>query len=116
MTTQNTMEELMRQFDEEFPNLLPEMYREGFRPVVNREDVRMFIQKSLASARALGIKESMEVVEEQEQKLTKRKCLNAESHLFGSCFSCEKIKGNNEAVSNILTSLSQLITPNQDKI
>lgn len=35
------------------------------------------------------------VVEEKE--LPKTKCLNAENHLFGSCFECEKIKGHNSA-------------------
>lgn len=35
--------------------------------------------------------------EGEKQELPKTECINAENHLFGSCFQCEKTKGFNSA-------------------
>lgn len=38
----------------------------------------------------------------EEMKLPKRKCINAENHIFGSCFQCERIKGFNACRDELL--------------
>lgn len=43
-----------------------------------------------------------------EQKFPKGPCLNAESHVFGSCFSCKRIEGYNEAVQDCITILNHV--------
>ena len=37
-----------------------------------------------------------------KKKFPKGKCYNAENHIFGKCFECEKIKGYNEAIDDVL--------------
>ena len=50
-------------------------------------------------------------VKKLEQSLPKRKCLNLETHVYGSCFSCEKIKGYNQGIRDCITILSQEPNP-----
>ncbi|MDO8094420.1 MAG: hypothetical protein Q6360_13160 [Candidatus Brocadiales bacterium] len=57
-----------------------------------------------------GIKDERERIAERvsgmRQELPKQNCLNLESHLMGSCFQCEKIKGHNVALDAVLEILS----------
>ena len=41
----------------------------------------------------------------EKKENPKNKCINAENHLFGRCFSCEKNNGFNDCLAQINTSL-----------
>lgn len=53
------------------------------------------------------LEEAMKCVPE-EQKKPKAECINAENHLFGSCFDCKKIDGFNDCREQTLTALQAL--------
>ena len=44
-----------------------------------------------------------------KKELPKTRCINAENRLFGSCFSCEEIKGFNEALEEKIALYGALI-------
>ncbi len=46
-------------------------------------------------------------MEGRMQKFPKTKCINLEMHLHGSCFACERIKGNNSALVNEISPLKE---------
>ena len=47
-------------------------------------------------------------LEAEIQPLPTRPCINAENHLFGSCFACEKTKGHNEAINDAIYLVREL--------
>ncbi len=47
-------------------------------------------------------------VKGMKQELPKGKCYNLENHLLGRCFDCEKIKGRNEVLEDLLAKLNNL--------
>src|SRR3990167_8892307 len=63
------------------------------------------ISKALRKSLANLIQSQIEAIEGERQDLPKSPCINAESHLFGSCFQCEKIKGHNAALDTAITIL-----------
>lgn len=44
-------------------------------------------------------------IEALRMELSKSKCRNAESELFGRCFSCENTKGYNRALDDVLETI-----------
>lgn len=65
-------------------------------------------KKLLNSGRGMyeqGMKDEKARIREEigkmKKQLPKTKCINAENHVFGSCFQCEKIKGFNQALEDI---------------
>lgn len=46
------------------------------------------------------------VVESKRKNLPRNECINAENRMFGRCFDCEKSKGGNEVVDDILQELT----------
>ncbi len=51
----------------------------------------------------------VEEVEGKRVDMPKRKCINLENHLHGSCFQCEKSKGYNTALQDIKQLLQDII-------
>jgi len=43
-----------------------------------------------------------------KKELPKKKCINAEMHLFDRCFSCEKIKGYNQAINDMINEIKSI--------
>ena len=66
-------------------------------------ELKDFIHSTLNKEREELIKK----VEGMEHELPKTKCMNLENHTFGSCFQCEKSKGYNQAIDDILTILKE---------
>lgn len=72
-------------------------------------DVHAEIDRTLDRLVALRLSDYnslKEGVESFRENLPKTKCMNAENHLFGSCFACESIKGNNRAIDSVLSLLT----------
>lgn len=65
------------------------------------EDIKSFIRSALKERD----KKVVEMLEGMKQEKPKGKCLNAENHLFGSCFECKKIEGHNAALDAAITKL-----------
>lgn len=78
-------EQIIKEFDEK------KLWQDG------THAIKSFILSLRQSDREAVVK----MIEEMTQALPKSECLNAESHLFGSCFQCEKIKGWNSALSTL---------------
>lgn len=49
-----------------------------------------------------------ERVEGMRERKPKGKCINAETHLFGTCFNCRYIDGKNDMIDQILSLLNEL--------
>lgn len=94
----NIIERQREEFDEEFPQ---KGYFEELKSHHTQSTIKLLE----------GLKEE---VRERKQKLPKRKCLNAENHMFGSCFSCEKIRGHNAALQDFQKLLSDTIKIYED--
>ena len=112
MTNKTT---ILAEFDEKF--VIPEGYfnlasdPEGYNTPKDiwgkyrgGDDIKDYISTSIDSL----LKSVEERCDELVKELPKTKCINAENHLFGSCFQCEKIKGNNQCASDLKTSLKSL--------
>ena len=61
-------------------------------------EIKSFIESLLASQKEEIVKALMGMV----QKLPDRPCLNLESRLTGRCFDCEKTRGYNTALTDII--------------
>ena len=112
------IQEALAEFEEKFPleekqqethrgELDPEkVFENGHRVLRNRLkcDIKSFLSQKL---RDISVKVAEECVPD-EQKKPQGKCLNAESHLFGSCFECKKIDGFNSAISQMRENITKL--------
>lgn len=109
--TKNELKDWEEEFDEKFIVLnsgqiiLREQLKEGVvSPKDNIETIKSFIRQTHTSL----ISEAVERLEGMERELPKQPCMNAENRMFGSCFSCEKIKGFNDAISEAVSILKEL--------
>lgn len=71
-----------------------------------RKAIISFIHDKMSEARQEEREALKSKATEKRQSKPKGKCINAENHLFGSCFECKKIDGYNLALSDLLTHLS----------
>jgi len=93
MKKDTLIEEILKEFDEK---IITESLSNGYREILGNEfdidkipELKTFIRHAA--------KKICEAMITEEKPLPKRKCLNAENHLFGSCFQCERINGWNRA-------------------
>ena len=115
-------EKWIAEFDEKFDYKPYGIMKEGkivpqeFTPLT-KENIKSFISNLITLREERAREEErnriVKVIEGLEQSLPKTKCINAENHLFGSCFQCEKIKGFNAALSDIINQLNDM-TENRD--
>lgn len=69
---------------------------------LNHEDMKSFIRQVEKEAVERERERIVKFVKSLERELPKTKCLNLENHLYGSCFQCEKNKGYNQALEDII--------------
>lgn len=100
-------------------NIMPETpsYLQRFRekfihsvntdPSVGLSSLQMDLEDWITQERQQLIQDAVECVP-PDKELPKSKCMNAENHLFGSCFECEKIRGWNACREEMLKALTNL--------
>ena len=110
-----SIEERVEEFDESLlingNYYLPEVEDGGHHWNIRQQqvikDVKQFCKTTLTSDREAIKQLILEWVEKSLRPLPKKKCINAENHLFGSCFQCENIKGYNSALKDLETFIKE---------
>lgn len=123
ITIQNIIERELKAFEKEFPlitnekfEVIPDSEKDKIKAGIleefireNAKKLKLFLSGShsrlLEQVRLSLVGE----IEKENRELPKTKCINAENHLFGSCFSCEKIKGYNSALSDSLAIINRIM-------
>jgi len=91
MTLKQLKAEILETYDK-LPPVADVDIRDG-EWLVSQRDARHLLSAAIDRV----AKESSDAVIVEEAKLPKAPCLNAENHMFGSCFQCERIHGSNAA-------------------
>lgn len=96
----------------------PYLDSDGDECTISRQFLRMIERYDATEARVRRemLEKDIKEMEGKIQQLPKTKCINAENHLFGSCFQCEKIKGHNACIVDLITQKKealQALTPKQ---
>lgn len=69
----------------------------------------IFPVKSFLTTHLKALAEELKKVIPEEQEKPKAQCMNAENHLFGSCFECKKIEGWNAARTETLKNINEFL-------
>lgn len=92
--------ELKKQFQEK----ISEAETMGF----DWDELESFVRTKLVQARQEERGKVRGMIALMRKELPKTKCINAENHLFDSCFQCEKINGYNQALSDLSFALNEI--------
>lgn len=89
-----------KEFDNEVDRLIARSMRDpSSKPLTKiKSFIRTLLARSLEEQRV----RIERFCKENKQSKPKQKCINAENHLFGSCFACVKIDGYNQALEEVL--------------
>ena len=108
MKTETLLEKLKEEGNKKLNKELDDWENECGKDIgrINLEDI---VADLITSTVKAVIAEVEKEIEDMEKELPKKKCMNLENHLHGSCFQCEKIKGFNQALNEAQTTLKELL-------